>query len=128
MQEGRMMKPAVKIHMPTIVYALAVFVLSSIPSLKGPDLGFALQDKVLHMLEFGVFGLLLQRSIFHHHSIQVKRIVLVLILGIGYGGLDEIHQLFISGREASLGDFLADGVGIVLSCILYLMVKRIRQR
>lgn len=122
------MNPSVKVHSPTIVYALIIFVFSSIASLRGPDLGFVLQDKLLHVLEFGILGFLLQRSIYYHYNIKLKSILWVLILGIGYGGLDEIHQSFVVGREASIGDFLADAVGIVLACLIYLLVKQIKRR
>jgi len=122
------MKASVKVHGPTIVYALIIFIFSSISSLRGPDLGFVLQDKLLHVLEFGVLGFLLQRSIYYQYTVKLKSVLMVLILGIGYGGLDEIHQSFTVGREASISDFLADAVGIVLVCSIYLLIKWIKHR
>jgi len=122
------MKPSVRVHGPTIGYILIIFIISSVPSLRGPELGFQLQDKVLHVLEFGFLGILLQRSIYYQYNITLKSVIWVLILGIGYGGFDEIHQSFVIGREASVGDFFADAVGILLACLIYLLIRWIKYR
>ena len=117
------MKTPFRIHAATIGYAVLIFIISSFHAIPIPDLGFSLQDKWTHILEFSIFGFLLQRSIYYHYGPILKAVVTVLILGIGYGGLDEIHQLFVRGREASFGDFLADSIGIVLACGVYHIVR-----
>ena len=33
-------------------------------------------------------------------------------LGIGYAASDEIHQLFVPGRQADVSDWLADIIGL----------------
>ena len=104
----------VKIHGPTIFWAVLIFVLSSFSSVEHPKIGFAVQDKVAHIMVFGVFGFLLQRSFYHVWGNGFRIYLLVFIVGVGYGGLDEIHQLFVEGRESSIGDFIADSAGIVL--------------
>jgi VanZ family protein len=44
----------------------------------------------------------------------MRHLLRVMIIGLIYGALDELHQSFIAGRTASLGDFLMDGVGLIL--------------
>jgi VanZ family protein len=122
------MKIWFKLHAPTVGYAVLIFILSSLDSLSVPDLGFSLEDKCAHMVEFVILGFLLQRSIYYQYGPRLKGVVLVLILGIGYGGSDEIHQLFVKGREASFGDFLADAIGIIVACLIYQIVRVIRHR
>ena len=39
--------------------------------------------------------------------------VLVLLMGAGYGALDGWHQGFVPGRDASVGDWMADSAGVV---------------
>lgn len=114
----------VKVHGPTILWAVLIFVLSSIPSLRPPDIGFSLQDKLFHFLEFGVFGFFLQRSFAHVYGNRFRVYFIVLTVGAAYGALDEIHQSFVRGREAELFDFLADTTGIVFAQIVFWTVNR----
>ena len=45
--------------------------------------------------------------------------VLLLLMGVGYGALDEWHQSFVPGRDASVGDWMADSVGVMLALVLF---------
>ena len=86
--------------------------------MKLPETGFSLQDKLAHGVEFGVFGFFLLRSMNHLYGNEFKIYVFVFLVGTAYGALDEIHQMFVQGREASMGDFIADSAGIVLSLMI----------
>jgi len=117
------MKKFIWIHGPTLILALLIFILSSIPRLTVPDIGFSLTDKLCHFLEFGIFGFFLQRSF---SSINMKvnyKFIIVFILGSLYGVFDEFHQSFIPGRTASFADILADSLGIVFAQIFYYVRK-----
>ena len=111
-------------HGPAVFWAILIFFVSSIPSLSGPDLGIALQDKWTHMIEFGIFGFLLQRSFVHIYGNRFQSYLLAFIIGAAYGGLDEIHQSFVDGREADLIDFYADTIGILGGLALYYLIKQ----
>jgi VanZ family protein len=76
----------------------------------GPE--FPLKDKAAHLIVYGVLGTFLVRSFTHVDRFKHRVAGAVLIVGIVYGGLDEIHQYFVPGRESSVYDFLADGVGV----------------
>jgi VanZ family protein len=116
MDRGLTTRDIAKIHGPTIAYAALIFGLSSIPSLRVPDIGLTFQDKLAHALEFGVFGCLLERSFEHGSRSRRKAVFLAFMVGTVYAGLDEIHQLFVAGRDCSLGDFIWDVIGI--GCVL----------
>ena len=114
------MNHRLKYYGPTLFWAILIFILSSIPSLKQPDMGFSMQDKLAHAAEFGIFGFLLQRSFSHAYGRYFKIFMIVLIVGIGYAGLDEIHQSFVRGRICSFRDFFADSIGMIIGQALFL--------
>ena len=45
--------------------------------------------------------------------------LLFLLMGVGYGALDEWHQSFVPGRDASVGDWVADSAGVILGLVLF---------
>jgi VanZ family protein len=121
------MKKSVSLHGPTLFWALLIFTLSSIHSLRTPDLGFQIQDKFYHACEFAVFGFLLRRSaaVFSFSAPMLWK--LSALVGIVYAGLDEIHQYFVPGREADWGDLAADVIGVFLGILIYRMWVRFKR-
>jgi len=106
-----------------LFWALLIFVLSSIPSLKTPDLGFHAQDKLAHAAEYGILGWLVFRS-FRLFTTGLKRTVfLVLLAGTAYAAVDEFHQLFVPGRHADLLDFVADALGVSASQVTLWLIR-----
>ena len=105
-------KSLIMYSLPMIGYALLIFAVSSLPGHSFPKLSILSYDKIIHGLEFGLFGILLYRSFFFH--IRVKRPYLfTIITGSTYAVLDEVHQYFVVGRDCSLYDFAADFIGLV---------------
>ena len=125
MAGGVTIRPFVKTHVPTIVYAILIFVLSSIPSLRPIEIGLSFQDKLAHALEFGIFGFLLQRSFASMRPITWTVFGMTFIAGTMYAGLDELHQLFVAGRECSAADYLWDSVGLLCGQSVYAVVKKL---
>ncbi len=109
----------VRIHLPALLMALVIFVLSSIPSLEGPDLGFQFQDKIYHFFEYAVFGFLLLRSFGDRVRIRRWAVLSAFCAGAVFAGLDELHQSLVPGREADWADFLADSAGLLFSVFPY---------
>lgn len=109
-----------KQHGLTLGYAGLIFFISSIPSLQTPTVGIEFGDKLLHAGEYTVFGFLLMRS---GHFLFLNAGYPALI-GILYGGLDEIHQRWVFGRHADEWDFLADAIGIVVGIWIYKALTR----
>ncbi len=91
---------------------------SSLPKILPP---FYLSDKLLHGLEYAIFGMLVVRAL--ERSPRGPRmaktcITLAVIIVILYGISDEVHQSFIPQRDASVYDALADAIGGALGIIL----------
>lgn len=105
-----------------VLWAAALFWQSS-SSDAGSFLGFlpSGSDKVLHAGAYAVLGGLLTAA--------TSNPVLGVALAIAYGVSDEIHQSFVPGRDASVGDLVADAVGAALGAgLVVYLVRRSRAR
>lgn len=100
--------------LPLVLYAAAIFIVSSLPNTSLPDLDFHLQDKLAHLLEFGLLGVLMQRLLFRRFSPRLNCLLISLGLSLFYAAADEFHQLFVPGRMGDVYDFFADAAGILL--------------
>ena len=109
---------------PAILYAGLIFFLSTRTNLPGlPGVG---SDKLAHLSEYGVFGILVVRA-FYAYGVAAKRAVTLGILtGSLYGASDEVHQLFTPGRTSEVWDFAADVLGSTAGALLwYAVVSRL---
>lgn len=99
-----------------LIYAVLIFVISSIPKITLPSLGFQLEDKVYHFIEYSIFSFLLFLAFFKAQREFFRKNVFLFssLTGIIYAYSDEFHQRLIPGRSYDLYDFLADCLGIIL--------------
>lgn len=94
-----------------IIYAALIFWLSSRPFPAGPPLfHFDYGDKLWHLLEYLLFGLLAWKAFLPRSR---GGLALALFISLGYAGSDELHQLFVPTRAASLLDWGADALGAI---------------
>ena len=101
-----------------IVYSMVIFIFSSRPEVGVEQLFYG-QDKVIHFLTYGTHAFLclvalsdkiLLLKLFHYF--------LALVFSVSYGIFNEIYQYFIPEREFSLGDILANSLGIITFLIM----------
>jgi VanZ family protein len=112
-----------------IGYAALIVILSSMPKLTPPDVGFGQIDKLLHMAEYFVFGILWMKAFSLFGFLRRNRIVLILVLyGIVFAVLDEFHQNFVPSRNMDSWDLIADIGGLILSVIVYYSASKIRHK
>jgi len=98
-----------------------IFYLSS-QSWVGAPSSFQINDKVAHLILYGVLGAALAwgaRGLGPRWSLSLA------VLGILYALSDEWHQSFVPMRDPSAGDLLADAVGILLG---FLVASRILRK
>jgi len=110
------------IHLPVWLYMIGIFILSSIPSLRPPDLGFEPQDKLYHLVFYIPFGYLVARSVSVQNlfpSLKKRYWIYGILFGILYGISDEMHQYFVPGRIMSVWDMVADSLGVSLGVLLF---------
>ena len=105
--------------LPAIVYIVLIFLVSSIPSLKAPGGSFMLADKVAHVIEYALLGLLLYYVAGGWFGrVRWVAMLLLVALGASVGALDEVYQSYVPGREMSGYDWYADIIGVTLGLLL----------
>ena len=78
--------------------------------------------KLGHVTEYFIFGLCAVRAIRPKTCrFTVKNGLAALILSTIYACTDEIHQYFVPGRTAAVGDVLIDSFGASLAVIIILV-------
>jgi VanZ family protein len=109
--------------LPAIAYTGVIFSLSSLHS-TGPML-FSWQDKVEHLLEYGLFGLLLARAfrVTPGGARGPSWALGTVVLGSLVGALDEVYQRSVPGRVSDVRDWAADTGALVLAVLLTHLVS-----
>jgi VanZ family protein len=86
-------------------------------------------DKLLHVLAYLILGSLLLRAA--HGGVTSLRpwpTAVAFALTVAYGVSDELHQIFVPGRVASVADGIADAVGAGLAIMLMGLLGSLRDR
>ena len=99
---------------PVVVYAGIIFYFSSIPGTQLSSI--KIKDAFLHCAEYAPFGYLLYRAFRNTRQGYTKKALVLssfLVLFL-YGCSDEIHQMFVVGREASVLDIAYDCLGGII--------------
>jgi VanZ family protein len=106
--------------MPLFAYCALVFVLSArSKAVSGPDIPSG--DQILHVIQYSILGFLMVRAFFSLQRPRCKVVLLIISVCVSvlFAFSDELHQLFVSGRTASLADVMADGVGAAIGTVAY---------
>jgi len=100
-------------HLPALLYAAAIIVLSSIPQFKPPHVGFLPTDKLAHFAEYAIFAYLTFRSVSHlgRRFAGVRAVLVSALFLTVFAAGDELHQHFIPGRQADVYDLIGDLLG-----------------
>ena len=107
------MRRALAAWTPALLWAAAIFFLSSRHSVPGPELpGF---DKAAHFCAYALGGFLLARAA----AATGLAPAWAVALGWLYGISDEVHQAFVPGRSVELADWVADALGVAAGLYLY---------
>ncbi len=113
--------------LPVVVQMSLIFYFSSQPSDSAVLEDFPLPGFVGHLTGYGLLGLFLYRAFNRgFYPWQVRNALKSTLFGLLYAISDEIHQLFVPGREASLTDVLIDLAGVLAAIIfirLYSLLK-----
>lgn len=102
--------------LPLVAYAAIIFMLSSMSQPSVPSFDIPYYDKVLHVVEYAGFGVILCRAMAMGGSGLAPGAAFIgaLLVGALYGASDELHQVFVPFRSADPFDFLADCIGSAL--------------
>lgn len=105
---------------PVCAYAGVIFYLSSLshPEEHLPIVS-RFSDKVLHAVEYAVFGALCFWALQGTLNVSWRRwaIPLAIVLASSYGVTDEFHQSFVPFRYSHVLDWVADTIGAILGVL-----------
>ena len=111
-----------------------IFVLSSVPGQLDEqrlrfltDIDPQLQN-LMHIPLFGLLQVLWLRAFAKLGKYGWKSTVSCLAISLGYGCLDEFHQMFVPGRYASLLDITLNFTGIVLGTLMFLVWDKVEAK
>ncbi|WP_391557546.1 VanZ family protein [Robertmurraya sp.] len=108
---------------PESVYMLSTQIDMSILLLIGAGLELA------HLFEFGLLYLFLVMAFLIFGKLSYKKEMFAVVLAIGYGFVDELHQYYIPFRSFSLVDLLKNCIGVwALWYVVHKKYMNIRSR
>ena len=100
------------INFLTISFVSLMIIGSSLKGTSIPKSYILTLDKLIHIVEYFILGVLLYFSI---ACITKYSTILSFILGIFYSFIDELYQSTVFARDASGFDVIADIIGLILS-------------
>ena len=115
--------------LPLLLWGATILVLTSIPDVQTPELGFKIQDKFYHFLVYIVFGFLFMRASMQGDAGRLPAArKTVVFYGTAFALADEVHQIFIPGRYGEWSDALADVLGILSAVLLFSVLIKFMQK
>lgn len=101
------------------LYIALIFALSSISDLPYISRIAEMDPRKfsLHMLEYGIFGILLYTAL-NNSRFNEKALILTLFIGFAIGVIDEAYQYQVPGRRFNPLDIFSDWVGVISGAII----------
>jgi VanZ family protein len=118
------------IYFPLILYWLILFVATTLPSKDLPNTHVS--DKIEHFTAYFILAVILNLAMMFQNKyplLKRKAWLFTALIIMSYAALDEIHQLFIPGRDCEILDWVSDssgvllGLGLVRFLIIYFKYK-----
>lgn len=103
------------IYFPLILYWIILFIATTLPAADLPNTGVS--DKVEHFTAYMILAVFFNLTLMFQNKFpkfKKNAWLFTLIIILTYAGLDELHQLFIPGRDCDILDWLADSSGVLL--------------
>jgi VanZ family protein len=105
-----------------VAWAGLIFALSSIPHLgTGHGDWDLVLRKVAHLAEYAVLGALLAHALY---TTTTSWASIALLAGVVYAASDEVHQLFVPGRQGSPLDLAIDALGVAVGVLAVRLASR----
>lgn len=111
--------------LPIFIYCLLIFIQSTfiVPD-SIPELPYL--DKAAHFLIYAGLGVLFIRA-FRTLCVNNRKLILIsasIAAATFYGMSDELHQLFVPYRDASIMDVVADAIGSSFGVLFYNQIAK----
>lgn len=109
--------PFRRVWTPVVVWMVFIFTLSAVPGDEYPEVDYPHADKIVHVLLYAPLGFFLARASWRGGS--KGDLLLAVLLGLSYAATDEWHQFYVPNRSASLTDWVADGIGVMIGALFF---------
>jgi VanZ family protein len=118
---------------PVLLWMAGITYFSSLSDPLGPLSRYSdLIGQIGHIAEYAGLAVLLHRATHHPSRTTHHAFALSFAIGLLFALLDELHQAFVPGREAALGDVGLDtvglGVGLLAVWLLGCVVGSLKRR
>ena len=84
--------------------------------------------KTAHFTEYAVLGFFAYKAVSCDVKDRKKAVLMAQLISTGYASTDEIHQMFVPGREGKVFDVMIDSCGafcgIMVSCITQKFIEK----
>ncbi len=107
------------VYIPLVIYWMVLLTATSLPSQDLPKVGVS--DKIEHFSAYLILAVLLNLTLLVQNKFETLRkypSLSTLTIIAFYALIDELHQLFIPGRDCEALDWVADFIGAILGIIL----------
>lgn len=114
------------VYLPLAVYWFALVIATSLPAQNLPKT--SINDKVEHFIAFLGLGFLLSFTLYVQNKYKLLKInhsISAVLIALAYAVIDEIHQLFIPGRQCDVLDVSADLIGAIAGILLIKVIIKI---
>ena len=108
---------------PVIACMTVIFYLSS-ESDPLPELTAAVWDKALHFAEYAGLAVLLGRAFLGEGMSSLRAFLAAVVAASLYAASDEMHQIWVQGRQPAVSDWLAGSIGAMAGAALHLATVR----
>lgn len=110
---------------PVACYLALIFIVSSRSEVSIPG---GVSDLAAHFVAYLGLGAVILRALAGgvRRGVPLGSAVLAAALATLYGASDELHQLFVPGRSASVEDLVADALGAATGAALLWGIMRLR--
>ncbi len=104
-----------------IIWIVVILAVSSIPDLTITSKNFTWIDKIAHFVEYGIWAFLFFMMLKQEDKIRNQKSTFLIIIDFGFflALIDEIHQIFIPGRNVQIFDFIANILGIIVVLLIF---------
>jgi VanZ family protein len=111
----------------TLLIGIEIFFFSSFTGTSGGSPGTPWLPRSYHFIVFFLFSFFLLASVKGDKKLKFGGFVIVLVLSVLYGVLDEFHQYFVPGRAMTISDVLTDSLGVFVAMFIYLSLEKYRK-
>ena len=99
----------------TLLVSLLIIIAVLVPGGNLPDVSIGGYDKLIHMLMFLGWALVVQ---YDFGTAPFTRLLLYLASGILFSILTEVLQIMVEGRSFDIYDMIADIIGLILGLLI----------